>query len=171
VHATRIDRRSFGRRTQDLLGEPMLCDRFRSDLGPVSRWVARRRLSTLPFLLNVLRGEMALVGPLPELEDTVLRWRDVVPEFDRRFSVLPGVTGLAQIAGTDQRDASGVARRIQYDLHYVDHRSLVLDLRTLFRTAAVIFGPARRQPPASASPAVTGPATSGGPSTVKGVTQ
>jgi FlaA1/EpsC-like NDP-sugar epimerase/lipopolysaccharide/colanic/teichoic acid biosynthesis glycosyltransferase len=157
-----IDRRSIGRRTQDLLGEPILCDRFRSDLGPVSRWAARHRLDTLPFLLNVLRGEMALVGPSPEREETVLRWADLVPNYERRFLVLPGITGLAQIAPGLGTDAGSIARRVQYDLHYVEHRSLLLDVRTLLRTAAVVVRhprEARREepvPPPASRPVVKG---------------
>jgi lipopolysaccharide/colanic/teichoic acid biosynthesis glycosyltransferase len=135
-----IDRRSAERRTQDLFGAPLVCARFREDLGPAGRWLARRGLDRLPLLLHVLRGEMALVGPRPETQDAVLRWQSLSPEFERRFSVLPGVTGLAQLSGCADTDPEGVARRIQYDLYYVDHRSLLLDIRTMFRTARVVFG-------------------------------
>jgi FlaA1/EpsC-like NDP-sugar epimerase len=138
--ASPIDRRSSERRTQDLFGAPLLCAHFRGDLGPVGRWLARRRLDRLPLLLNVLRGELALVGPRPETQDTVLRWQSLSPEFAHRFSVLPGVTGLAQLSGCPDGDPEGMARRIQYDLYYVDHRSLLLDIRTLVRTARVVFG-------------------------------
>jgi hypothetical protein len=74
---------------------------------------------------------MALVGPRPETEEYVLRWKQVVPEYDRRFSVLPGLTGLAQVSGYSDVEPRGIARRAQYDLFYVDHRSLLLDVRTL----------------------------------------
>jgi len=134
-----IDRRSIERRTQDLFGEPITCARFRSDLGPLSRWTARRRLDKLPWLLNVLRGEMALVGPKPEKEELVLRFQNLVPDYARRFSVLPGMTGLAQVSRIPDAEADGVVRRVHYDLFYVDHRSLVLDLRTLARTVGVVF--------------------------------
>ncbi len=133
-----INRRSIERRTQDLLGEPMACARFRRDLGPVSRWVACRRLDKLPWLLNVLRGEMAIVGPKPEKEELVLRWRSLVPDYMRRFTVRPGLTGLAQVSGIADGNADGVVRRVHYDLFYVDHRSFVLDLRTLLRTLRII---------------------------------
>jgi FlaA1/EpsC-like NDP-sugar epimerase len=133
-----IDRRSIERRTQDLLGEPIDCARFRSDLGPVSRWLARHRLDKLPWLLNVLRGEMALVGPKPEKQELVLRWQHLVPDYPRRFTVPPGITGLAQVSGVSDCDADGIVRRVHYDLFYVDHRSLLLDLRTLARTLSVV---------------------------------
>ncbi len=141
-----IDRRSIERRTQDLMGEPIHCARFRSDLGPVSRWVYRHRLITLPYLINVIRGEMALVGPRPEREDLVLRWRGSIVEYERRFCVLPGVTGLAQVSGCGDGDLETVKRRTQYDLYYVEHHSLLLDLRTLYRTLSVLTGPARPDP-------------------------
>jgi lipopolysaccharide/colanic/teichoic acid biosynthesis glycosyltransferase len=137
--ATPIDRRSIQRRTQDLLGEPIACDRFRSDLGPISRWVARHRLDKLPYLLNVLRGEMALVGPKPEKQEFVQRWKHVAPDYARRFSVLPGVTGLAQVSGCADDTTEGVAHRVGFDLHYVEHRSLLLDLRILLRTVTVVL--------------------------------
>jgi lipopolysaccharide/colanic/teichoic acid biosynthesis glycosyltransferase len=141
-----IDRRSIERRTQDLLGERIRCARFRSDLGPVSRWVYRHRLTTLPYLLNVIRGEMALVGPRPEREEFVLRWKGAIAEFERRFTVLPGVTGLAQVSGCGNNDLEAMKRCTQYDLYYVEHRSFVLDLRTLYRTISILLGPPREVP-------------------------
>jgi FlaA1/EpsC-like NDP-sugar epimerase/lipopolysaccharide/colanic/teichoic acid biosynthesis glycosyltransferase len=179
-----IDRRSSERRTQDLFGVPVLCAHFRTDLGPVGRWSAHRGLDRLPLLLNVLRGELALVGPRPETQDAVLRWESLSPEFARRFSVLPGVTGLAQLSGCPDGGPEGMTCRIQYDLYYVDHRSLLLDIRMLVRTARVVFGradgaaarsravaaaagirPAR--PEAEGTDAIAAP----GPTAVKGVTR
>lgn len=155
--AVSIDRRSIERRTQDLFGSPITCARFRADLGPLSRWVARRRLDKLPWLLNVVRGEMALVGPKPEKEELVLRFQNLVPDYARRFTVLPGLTGLAQVSRIPDSEVDGVVRRVHYDLFYVDHRSIVLDLRTLARTVGVVtqhpLGADRRPEPVKARPA------------------
>lgn len=140
-----IERRSIERRTQDLFGPAMRCARFRTDLGPIGRWVARHHLERLPFLLNVIRFEMAFVGPPPETEEQVLRWGGLVPDFARRFSVVPGITGLAQVSGYSNDDPDGLVRRAQYDLHYVEHRSLLLDLRILFRTATFVIRPAQKR--------------------------
>ena len=130
-----IDRRSIERRTLDLLGQPFAAMRFRTDLGPVSRWVHRHRLEVAPYLLNVLRHEMALVGPAPETADEALQRAGLVPDYARRFSVLPGVTGLAQIWGEEEEDdGEALVRRAHYDLYYVDHASWLLDLRALART-------------------------------------
>jgi lipopolysaccharide/colanic/teichoic acid biosynthesis glycosyltransferase len=142
------------RRARDLMGQPIRCARFRSDLGPVSRWVGRRHLDTLPFLVNVLNGEMALVGPAPEKGELVEHGRAMVPEYARRFTVLPGVTGLAQVSGYADSDVDGVVRQAHYDLFYVDHRSLLLDVRTLARTLGVL---ARRRAQAAPPPRDGGP--------------
>jgi nucleoside-diphosphate-sugar epimerase/lipopolysaccharide/colanic/teichoic acid biosynthesis glycosyltransferase len=146
-----IDRRSIERRTQDLLGQPIRCARFRSDLTAVTRVFGRHRLDRLPMLLNVVRGEMALVGPLPEVEERVLRWKNSLPDYERRFTVLPGLTGLAQVASADSGGQT-FERRLEYDLFYVDHRSLLLDVRTLSRTAALVFRPAPQARSKNGSP-------------------
>lgn len=150
-NAVAIDRRSIERRTQDLLGSPIECARFRNDLGPFSRALAARRLDKLPWLLNVMRGDMALVGPKPEKQELVLRWASLVPDYMRRFGVRPGLTGLAQVSGVGDGDADGVVRRVHYDLFYVDHRSLLLDLRTLLRTLELVVR--RPRAPRTAAPA------------------
>ena len=170
-----IDRRSIERRTQDLLGAPIRCARFCSDVGPLSRWMAARRLDQLPFLLNVIRGEMALVGPSPEHGESVLRWKGLVADYSRRFEVLPGMTGLAQVSGNLGSDGEGMVRRTQYDLFYLDHRSLVLDVRTLFRTAGLVVRPMNGSHPngdgTGTSPHRTGGYPAGAPSAIKGISR
>jgi hypothetical protein len=163
VDAT-IDRRAGERRTRDLLGQPIRCARFRSDLGRMSRWVREHRLDKLPFLLNVLRGEMTLVGPMAEKEEFVLRWHSLVPEYTKRFSVMPGVTGLAQVSDCSDSDAESVVRRVHYDLFYVDNRTLLLDLRTMGRTLAVVARRRRPGEPGEGGASFTEPV-------VKGATQ
>jgi lipopolysaccharide/colanic/teichoic acid biosynthesis glycosyltransferase len=176
VRGATIDRRASERRTLDLMGQPFPCARFRADLGPVSRWLARRRLDTIPYLLNVLRSEMTLVGPGPEKAELILRWRGVVPDYARRFAVLPGVTGLAQVADCPDGDADGAVRRAHYDLYYVDNRSWLLDVRTLGRSFGVLLKrprsgvtrPALRPGTATLEPK---PLPDASPSAVKGVTR
>ncbi|HKQ58556.1 MAG TPA: sugar transferase [Candidatus Eisenbacteria bacterium] len=133
-----------------LPGQPLRCARFRSDLGPVARWAARHRLDRVPMLLNVLRGEMALVGPRAERLASLAPALELVPDYGRKFSVLPGVTGLAQVAGFPD-DVEGAVRRVHCDLFYIEHRSLMLDVRTLGRTIAVLA----RRPRRVAAPSAT----------------
>jgi hypothetical protein len=75
----------------------------------------------------------------------VLRWQALSPEYERRFAVLPGLTGLAQLSGCPDGEPEGKGCRIQYDLYYVDHRSLLLDIRILLRTARVVLGRRREE--------------------------
>ena len=93
-----------------------------------------RRLSIdeLPNLVNVVRGEMALVGPRPTIQAQVDRYTD---RQRRRLEVRPGITGWAQVNG---RASLPWQERIELDVWYVDHKSLALDLRILVRTLALI---------------------------------
>ena len=92
------------------------------------RWLRRTSLDELPNLVNVLRGEMALVGPRPTIPAQVV---DYTPHQRRRLEVLPGITGWAQVQG---RAGIPWEERIELDVEYVDRRSFLLDLRILGRT-------------------------------------
>jgi lipopolysaccharide/colanic/teichoic acid biosynthesis glycosyltransferase len=100
-------------------------------------WLGRllRKTSTdeLPQLINVLRGEMSLVGPRPLLLEYLKLY---TPEQARRHEVQPGITGLAQIKG---RNTLSWDERFALDVWYVDHQSLLLDLRILLRTAVSLM--------------------------------
>jgi lipopolysaccharide/colanic/teichoic acid biosynthesis glycosyltransferase len=93
-------------------------------------------LDELPNLLNVLRGEMSIVGPRPDEPEIVAQYR---PEWRRRHSVKPGITGLAQIHGRAELTYSEM---MNYDLEYVDTRSFAGDVRILLKTFGVV---ARRE--------------------------
>jgi lipopolysaccharide/colanic/teichoic acid biosynthesis glycosyltransferase len=93
------------------------------------RLLRRTSLDEVPNLINVLRGEMAIVGPRPTIPAQV---DDYTPFQNRRHEVLPGITGWAQVQG---RAGIPWEERIELDVWYVDHRSAALDLRILARTA------------------------------------
>ncbi len=99
----------------------------------VGRLLRRYSLDELPQLINVLRGEMAIVGPRPTLEGQV---RQYTPRQRGRLAVKPGITGWAQVNG---RAALPWPERIELDLWYVQHRSLALDLMILRRTVGLVF--------------------------------
>lgn len=94
----------------------------------VGAWLRRYSLDELPNFLNVLRGEMAIVGPRPTIPPQVERY---TPHQRRRLEVKPGITGWAQVNG---RVSLSWPERIELDIWYVDHRSLWLDLRILAKT-------------------------------------
>jgi lipopolysaccharide/colanic/teichoic acid biosynthesis glycosyltransferase len=98
----------------------------------VGRLLRRFSLDELPNLINVLRGEMAIVGPRPTVQEQVDRYTD---RQRRRLDVKPGITGWAQING---RTSLPWPDRIELDVWYVEHRSLRLDLRILLKTARML---------------------------------
>jgi len=102
-------------------------------LTRLGRWIRRSSLDELPQFLNVLRGEMSLVGPRPLLPQYVPRY---TPEQRRRQDVLPGITGWAQVHG---RCAVSWEERLADDVWYVDHWSIALDMRILARTFAQVI--------------------------------
>jgi putative colanic acid biosynthesis UDP-glucose lipid carrier transferase len=89
----------------------------------------RLSLDELPQLVNVLKGDMSLVGPRPERPEFVAQFREEIPGYMQKHLVKAGITGWAQV--NDLRGDSDLARRIQYDLYYVEHWSLWFDLRIL----------------------------------------
>jgi lipopolysaccharide/colanic/teichoic acid biosynthesis glycosyltransferase len=102
-------------------------------ITPVGAWLRRTSLDELPQLINVLRGEMSLVGPRP-----MLPWEAELLEedFQRRFSVKPGLTGLWQVNG---RSRLSMRKALEFDVEYVIRRSVALDLAILLRTVPAIF--------------------------------
>jgi lipopolysaccharide/colanic/teichoic acid biosynthesis glycosyltransferase len=105
-----------------------------SRITRVGAFLRRTSLDELPNLLNVLRGEMSLIGPRPTLPVQVERYDE---RQRRRLEVKPGITGWAQVNG---RASLPWAERIELDLYYIEHRSLALDLRILARTPAMVLG-------------------------------
>jgi lipopolysaccharide/colanic/teichoic acid biosynthesis glycosyltransferase len=100
----------------------------------VGAFLRRTSLDELPNLVNVLRGEMSLIGPRPTLPAQVAQYG----ERERgRLAVKPGITGWAQVNG---RASLPWAQRIELDLYYIEHRSPALDARILWRTVAMVLG-------------------------------
>ncbi len=99
----------------------------------VGSLLRRFSLDELPQLFNVLHGEMSLVGPRPERPEFVARFRQEIPGYMQKHMVKAGITGWAQV--NDLRGSSDLAKRIQYDLYYIENWSLWFDLRILALTA------------------------------------
>ncbi|CAE6746982.1 TIGR03013 family XrtA/PEP-CTERM system glycosyltransferase [Nitrospira defluvii] len=105
----------------------------------VGRWIRKWRLDELPQLINVLKGEMSLVGPRPERPVFVQELRNTIPYYDLRHTVRPGITGWAQTRfryGASKEDSHV---KLQYDLFYVKNLSLALDFRIVVHTVKVMF--------------------------------
>ena len=157
------DRRGRGgssgpRRLDDVGGRPFLIYKFRTmhvgaeqETGPVwaaaedsrttrvGRFLRRYRLDELPQFLNVLRGEMSVVGPRPERPDFVRHLRERVQSYQQRQRVKPGITGLAQVSQGADQTLDDVRRKLAYDLEYLRTRSLATDLRIMLKTLPVML--------------------------------
>jgi lipopolysaccharide/colanic/teichoic acid biosynthesis glycosyltransferase len=149
-----------GRRTGDLGGRPFVLYKFRTmhvdaeeDSGPtwssseddrttgVGGFLRRHRLDELPQLWNVLKGDMAVVGPRPERPAIFQRLREQIDGYGRRQAVRPGITGWAQINRPKDQSVDDVERKLRYDLDYVEHRSLGVDLWIMLKTPLVMLDP------------------------------
>lgn len=105
----------------------------------VGRFLRRTRLDELPQLLNVLRGEMSIVGPRPERPQFVEQLQEQIPFYRTRLSVKPGLTGWAQIKYGYGNSVEDALMKLQYDLYYVKHHSLFLDALIVLRTIKVML--------------------------------
>jgi len=105
-------------------------------ITPLGRFLRRTFIDELPQFINVLRGDMSIIGPRPHMLDDTRRFSLNSENYMRRLTVRPGITGLAQVLGYrgEVRTDEDLAGRVRYDLWYIDHWSFQLDLHIFFRT-------------------------------------
>jgi len=108
-------------------------------ITPVGRFLRATHLDELPQLINVVAGEMALVGPRPERPEFAEALADEIPGYLNRLNVLPGVTGLAQVNLPPDSDFDSVRRKLVLDLRYITHATFGLDVRLCLATGARLF--------------------------------
>jgi lipopolysaccharide/colanic/teichoic acid biosynthesis glycosyltransferase len=100
----------------------------------VGNFLRRTHLDEIPQLFNVLRGEMSIVGPRPERPEFVERLTEEIPGYRQRTSVLPGITGLAQVKYRYDRDLETATKKLQYDLYYIRNSGLLFDVKIMAAT-------------------------------------
>jgi sugar transferase (PEP-CTERM system associated) len=105
----------------------------------VGRFMRRTRIDELPQLINVLRGEMSLVGPRPERPEFVAMLTEQIPFYAVRHSVKPGITGWAQVRYSYGSTIEHAVKKLEYDLYYVKNHTLLLDLLILIDTVRVVM--------------------------------
>jgi lipopolysaccharide/colanic/teichoic acid biosynthesis glycosyltransferase len=146
------------RRVEDLGGQPFTILKFRSmtvdaeangqavwasrhdaRVTPVGRVLRKTRLDEIPQLINVLRGEMNIVGPRPERPSIVVRLRENIPEYQLRHRVKPGITGWAQINHSYDSCLEDVKTKVRYDLEYIGGQGILFDLRIMIMTLPVMI--------------------------------
>jgi lipopolysaccharide/colanic/teichoic acid biosynthesis glycosyltransferase len=159
-----LDRRALGRadqnrrRSRDLGGQPFTIYKFRTmrvdaeresgavwaqqddpRVTPAGKFLRQYRLDELPQLLNVLRGEMNIVGPRPERPSIFAELRGHIAEYPLRQRAKPGITGLAQISHHYDRSLDDVRRKVHFDLEYIRRQSVWEDVRIMLQTIPVIL--------------------------------
>jgi exopolysaccharide biosynthesis polyprenyl glycosylphosphotransferase len=106
---------------------------------PIGRWLRSLRLDEFPQLFNVLRGEMAIVGPRPERPEFVKPLAETIPYYLNRHAVKPGITGWAQINYKYGNTIEDTVVKLEYDLYYIKNLSFSLDLLIMFHTVKTIL--------------------------------
>lgn len=105
----------------------------------VGRWLRKSRIDELPQAINVLRGQMSIVGPRPERPEFVSMLEEQIPYYGLRHTVRPGITGWAQVKYQYGGSIEETKTKLEYDLFYIKHLSIMLDLAVLFETAKVML--------------------------------
>ncbi len=108
-------------------------------ITPVGRHLRRTRLDEIPQFWNVVRGDMSIVGPRPERPEYLDYLQREIRFWNRRLLLKPGITGWAQVHHAYTADVRGAARKLAYDLYYLKHRSLGLDLLIAYRTFKIVI--------------------------------
>ena len=153
-----LDATQNQRRERDLGGRPFTIYKFRTmrvdaeahsgaiwaqqrdpRVTPIGRLLRQYRLDELPQFLNVLRGEMNIVGPRPERPTIFAELREHIAEYPLRQRAKPGITGLAQINHHYDRSLEDVRTKVHYDLEYIRRQSVTEDLSIMLKTVAVIL--------------------------------
>ncbi len=152
------DRRQSDRRQNNIMGRPFNLVKFRTMVqdaekkcGPVwatkndprvtriGRFLRKTRLDEIPQFVNILKGDMSLVGPRPERPSFVSKLSREVDNYTGRLAVKPGLTGLAQVENGYDSSVDTVVRKVEYDLEYINSRSLWLDCKILLKTVKVVI--------------------------------
>ena len=149
----------YDRRTRDLGGTPFAIYKLRSmradaerstgavwaakgdpRVTPIGRLIRKTRLDELPQLLNVIKGDMNIVGPRPERPSIFADLSKSIEEYPVRQLARPGITGWAQVNRSYDSCLDDVRLKVQYDLEYIQRQSVLEDLKIMIKTVPVVFG-------------------------------
>ena len=127
------------RRDAEAQSGPVWAGENDARITPLGRILRKCRIDELPQIWNVLRGEMSFVGPRPERPYFVDLLRQQIPFYDLRHYVMPGITGWAQVSYPYGASVEDAYQKLQYDLYYGKHTSLVFDVLVLLKTVRVVL--------------------------------
>jgi lipopolysaccharide/colanic/teichoic acid biosynthesis glycosyltransferase len=123
---------------------PVLAAENDNRVLPACKWMRRSHLDELPQLVNVLQGDMSLVGPRPERPEIAEQVYRRLPEFRYRLKVRPGITGLAQVRNGYDTCLDAFKHKLQYDLEYIRRRGWVQEFGILLTTLVKLYDPSAR---------------------------
>jgi lipopolysaccharide/colanic/teichoic acid biosynthesis glycosyltransferase len=103
-------------------------------------FMRKTRIDELPQMLNVFKGEMHLIGPRPERKIWTDKFEEIIPYYNERHLVRPGITGWAQVMYPYGENAEDAKQKLMYDLYYIKHWSLLLELKIVYKTIMVVLG-------------------------------
>jgi exopolysaccharide biosynthesis polyprenyl glycosylphosphotransferase len=118
---------------------PVWAERNDPRVTRIGRIIRPTRLDELPQLINILLGQMSLVGPRPERAEFVRKFIREIPLYERRLNVKPGLTGWSQVHLKYDRRTDEISIKLKYDFYYIENMSLPLDLKIMFMTLFVIL--------------------------------
>ena len=106
------------------------------ELHSIGKFIRKTSIDELPQFINVLRGEMSVVGPRPHMVSHTHMYAEKIDKFMVRHFVKPGITGLAQVSGFrgEVEDDNFITNRVKYDIFYLENWSIIMDLRIIIRT-------------------------------------
>ena len=107
-----------------------------SRITKVGSIIRKTRIDELPQLINIIKGEMAIIGPRPERPEFIEEFLKEIPDFNDRLAVKPGITGWAQVNGGYELSPK---EKLKYDQYYIEHENFKLDVLILFKTIKVVF--------------------------------
>jgi len=139
-----------------LNGEAFTCYKFRSmhedgqfnpytqendsRIFPFGNTMRKMRIDELPQLLNIIRGEMHLVGPRAEWDILVSDYEKIIPNYHDRHLVSPGITGLAQVCYPYGRNIEDAKEKLKFDMEYINHWSIFKEIKVVYKTIEVVLG-------------------------------
>ena len=127
------------RRDAEAPGRPAYAQEHDERATTIGRVLRKTHLDELPQLWDVLKGDMSIVGPRPERPEFIPMLEEAIPFFTRRLLVKPGITGWAQLRRDYASDCEGAAEKLSYDLWYLRHRNLTVDLAICAKTFSTLF--------------------------------
>jgi lipopolysaccharide/colanic/teichoic acid biosynthesis glycosyltransferase len=120
-------------------GQPQTATEHDPRITRLGSLLRRSRIDEIPQIINILSGEMSMVGPRAEREEWVRHFQKEIPFYRARLLVKPGLTGWAQVNYGYTATVEDTGIKLEYDLYYIKHRSLLLDLVIILRTVGTVL--------------------------------